>query len=244
MIIIPMGGLSKRFTERGFNKPKFMLEMQDRFVFDYAILSFEHYFNFEVIRFIIIQNEETNSFIKTRCEALGLKKFEIVQLPHVTLGQADTVFQGIQDINDERLLIFNIDTFNFGFRLPEKMESLDGSLECFKTSGDQWSFVLPRKGQDHLVDKTAEKSRISDLCSTGFYHFKSARLFKEAFLHSRKNNLITKGEYYIAPLYNFLVSQGKKIGYFLNDQSTLFFCGTPEEYVQCLKTDIESVRRK
>ena len=39
-----------------------------------------------------------------------------------------------------------------------------------------------------------------------------------------------KGELYVAPLYNYLISKNKEIHYELISRYEVVFCGTPDEY--------------
>ena len=43
-IVIPMAGLSSRFTKAGYTLPKYMLYVVDKSLFYLAVRSFEHYF--------------------------------------------------------------------------------------------------------------------------------------------------------------------------------------------------------
>ncbi|MBD6989485.1 capsular biosynthesis protein, partial [Vibrio parahaemolyticus] len=44
MIIIPMAGMSSRFFNAGYDKPKYMLEARGVTLFEHSILSFKKYF--------------------------------------------------------------------------------------------------------------------------------------------------------------------------------------------------------
>ncbi len=39
MIVMPMAGLSSRFTKAGYTKPKYMPEAFDKPLFDYALIN-------------------------------------------------------------------------------------------------------------------------------------------------------------------------------------------------------------
>ena len=52
MIVIPMAGLSSRFFKAGFDVPKYQLKVDDDYVFDLALKSFERYFDTEL--FVIV----------------------------------------------------------------------------------------------------------------------------------------------------------------------------------------------
>ena len=47
MIVIPMAGMSRRFTEAGYTLPKYMLPAHQRSLFAHAVDSFRHYFKTE-----------------------------------------------------------------------------------------------------------------------------------------------------------------------------------------------------
>ena len=232
MIIIPMAGLSSRFFKAGYNKPKYMLDAHGQSLFDHAILSFKEYFKKIPFLFIVRDIHETPRFVQERCESLGILDFKIVILDKETRGQAETVALGLKESDWQGpLTIFNIDTFRPGFKFPKQTEA-DGYLEVFKGEGDNWSFAKPAAVGSDIVIETAEKRAISNLCSTGLYHFGSKSLFTEAYSHmiNQPQTEWDKGELYVAPLYNYLINNGAVIRYNEIDKSEVIFCGVPSEY--------------
>ncbi len=237
MIVIPMAGLSSRFFEAGYDKPKYMLPAHGMPLFDHALLSFKAYFDSVPFLFIVRDVFQTPEFVKTRCQRLGIKSFDIVILNDETRGQAETVFLGLDKVTDDTpLTIFNIDTFRPDFVLPQIVSQSDGYLEVFRGEGSNWSYAKPESAESTRVIETAEKNPISDLCSTGLYHFKSAGDFKRIFQleAERPASEWQKQELYIAPLYNYLIKEGKQIHYHLIDKSEVIFCGVPQEYLDYL----------
>lgn len=234
-IIFAMAGASSRFTSAGYKIPKYMLPLQNKSVFFRAVSSFAKYFN--KIEFIFIYRDlcGTKDFITKECRALGLENYHAIELPHLTQGQAQSVYEALCTLkisDDENMLIFNIDTFRADFTLPNcfDLEQIDGYLEVFRGEGEQWSFVLPKDEILRKVAQTTEKKRISPLCSSGLYYFRRVADFKAAFESMLKNNAKSKGEYYIAPIYNALISQGRDIRYHEINPNQIIFCGTPSEY--------------
>lgn len=232
MFVIPMAGLSSRFFKAGYDKPKYQLMLGKETVFSWAVRSFEKYFQTDKFVFIYRDVYNTNQFIQSELDKLEILDYELVCLPEETLGQADTVYQGISYISsDEEIYIFNIDSKILNFNKPSWVAECDGYLEVFKgEEGEHWSFVLPESENSLKVIKTTEKERISDLCSDGLYYFKKKSTFEKLFLNAKVNNQTTKNEYYIAPLYNRLISQDLIVYYNLIMRSNILFCGTPDEY--------------
>jgi len=232
MFVIPMVGKSSRFFNAGYVEPKYKLLVDKISVFEHAVRSFEKYFQTDKFLFLVRSDYDAASYVRSMAETMGIRQFFIVVFAEETQGQADTVYQGLAHANEfaqvsEPVYIFNIDTFRPGFEKSPKSAD-DGYLEVFKGEGTHWSFALP--GEDGRVLKTTEKERISDLCSNGLYYFKSIVLFNDAFEHSIRENLKAKGEFYIAPLYNFLIANGFTISYEIIPATAIVFCGTPEEY--------------
>lgn len=238
MIVLPMAGLSSRFFKAGYSVPKYMLDLHGAPVFDHALGSFAGLFGQE--RFVIICRDVhgTPDFVRARAAALGLapEALDLVVLERETAGQAETVAQGLRDVGgveDLPLTIFNIDTFRPGFAHPTGFDvgAVDGYLEVFHGAGDHWSFARAAEGSDRVTEVT-EKVRISDLCSDGLYHFRSAGMFLSLYaeIEAKDPATLQGGEYYVAPLYNIAIGRGADIRYALVPAEAIRFCGTPDEY--------------
>lgn len=236
-----MAGLSSRFMKGGFTLPKYMLYVKEKSLFNLAVSSFEQYF--DSCRFIFVARDvyDTPRFIEEECRLLGIKDYKIV-VTRPTRGQAETVFKGIQEADilpNESILIFNIDTFRPAFSFPENIDKWDGYLECFVGSGVNWSYAETEDGSpDSKVIRTAEKNEISNYCSTGIYFFKKASDFINAYRESETSLIDGVKELYIAPLYNFLIREGKDIRVNIIRQDEVTFCGIPQEYIDYLKENL------
>jgi len=239
MIIFPMAGQSKRFSQKGYAVPKFMLPLWGGHVFDFAVSSFAPVFADVPFLFIYRESGNVRPFLDARVAALGISDARFIKLEQMTGGQAETVALGVGQAgvpDDAPLTIFNIDTFRNPRASPIAFPSgQSGWLEVFRGAGENWSFVRPSAISPGFADETAEKVAISDLCSTGLYHFASAALFRQAFDQERKKP--SAAELYIAPVYNHLIRDGHLIGYGLVAQQDLVFCGVPDEYETLIEAD-------
>ena len=230
MFLITMAGLSSRFFAAGYKLPKYQLMLGDQTVFELSVRSFERYFTSDKFAFVVRDIFSTPDFVRTECQRLGIQRFEIVVLESETRGQAETAKLALDRLDsNESIYIFNIDTFRHGFRKPEFVDSCDGYLEVFRGPGEQWSFVEP--GPENRVVRTTEKIRISDLCSDGLYYFRSGETFKELFEEAVARDERSKGEFYVAPLYNNLIARNGDARYVIIDSKQIDFCGTPDEYL-------------
>ncbi|MNJ21916.1 hypothetical protein D3C77_162790 [compost metagenome] len=233
MIIITMAGASSRFFKAGYSIPKYMLEIGGKSVFKHSIESFSNYFKSENFVFVIRDIYDTGEFISREIEELGISNYQVITIDNETRGQAETAYIATSRFDDDfPIYIFNIDTFRYNYLKPDFVNDCDGYLEVFRAEGEHWSFIL--SDENGNVTKTTEKDRISDLCSDGLYYFKSKKDFESAFEDAITHNKTVKGELYIAPLYNELISRGKTIKYAEISLDQIDFCGTPQEYTDLL----------
>ena len=236
-----MAGLSSRFFKAGFEVPKYQLMIDDAYVFDLALKSFERYFVSELFVIVLRDCFDTRQFVEKRLQALNIKNYLIKVLDFETQGQAETVLLGIDtpEINDnESVFIFNIDTFRYDFIKPDFIDDCAGYLEVFRGNGEHWSFI--EVNDNDQVIRTTEKQRISDLCSDGLYYFASKSLYIDLITQAKERKLLVNNELYIAPIYNLLIEQGKEVRYHCIDNSEIDFCGTPDEYNYLLQNGLKS----
>lgn len=240
-IIIPMAGLSSRFSKGGYTLPKYMLYIKEKTLFNLAVSSFDKYF--KTCKFVFVARDvyDTPRFVDEECKLLGIDNYQVV-VTEPTRGQAETVFKGVDVANipsNESILIFNIDTIRPGFTFPSDVESWDGYLECFVGDGANWSYAKTEDGTAKTkVIETAEKKEISNFCSTGIYHFKHASDFVNAYHENERTPINGVKELYVAPLYNFLIRDGKNIHVDIIRKDEVLFCGVPQEYVEYLKNHL------
>lgn len=248
MIVISMAGRSSRFFDAGYTEPKYQLRAFGESLFAHSIRSFERYFDSSRFLFITLAQYSAADFVRAECRRLGIEDVEIVVLDELTRGQAETVQKGLAAVGTraEPITIFNIDTAEPGFVQPEFSKECDGYLDVFVGTGNNWSFAKPATDGSNRVVETAEKRPISNLCSTGLYHFASS----DDFLAAYQNQLdggpkrLTRGEIYVAPLYNFLIESGKDIRYRILDRDDVVFFGTPAEYDALLHESYSPLDRR
>ena len=238
MIILPMAGRSSRFLKAGYTRPKFMLDAHGHSVFEHVLSGFHRRFDKEEFLFIALEEDNVEEFVSAACDRLGLSRaaWRLATLPKPTEGQAQTIAEGIRcaGVSDTSITIFNIDTIRPDFEYPDSFDvgDVDGYLEVFRAAGDGWSFVDPSLSHDQDVRRVTEKVRISDLCSTGLYYFRSASLFLDVYaqIENRPAQELQGGERYVAPLYNLLIEQGCRVKYHEIPLSGIIPCGVPAEY--------------
>ena len=229
-IVITMAGLGSRFREAGYNVPKYMIEAHGKSLFEWSLLSLKGYTDENTYFYFIVRAEDKASdFINEEAKKLNCNNIRVIELDHTTDGQATTAMLAADYWRkEEPLMIYNIDTYVEAYEMKASELKGDGFIPCFHAPGDHWSFVsLDENGR---AVEVREKQRISDNCTLGAYYFKSCGLYEEMYkeYYSSDANL-EKGEKYVAPLYNYMISKGMDIYISIVDFNKVHVLGTPAE---------------
>ncbi len=228
-IVMPMAGRGSRFADVGHRVPKPMIEVKGKPMYAWAMDSLPLALARSVV--FICLKEHLEGFgleedIRKRYAALNPV---ILPLTKVTQGQACTVLEAREQIDrDEPLIIYNADTWcrtSMAKTLPTLPKSVAGVLGVFEAPGDKWSFA--RTDAQGRVVEVAEKKRISNLASTGLYHFTSgAEFVAEADAMITANERVNN-EFYVAPVYNRMIAKGRDVRVDVAEE--VWVLGTPED---------------
>lgn len=228
--IIPMAGQGARFVQARYQLPKMLLEAHGKTLLEWSLNSLPLQLA-NVVVFVGLAEHENKFALQRRIQELYPElncKFMFIE--KVTRGQAETVYLTMPLCTpNEPVVIFNIDTFFSSSTLANNLlkTEVDGVLGEFKSNENRFSFAAIDT-ESKYVTEVQEKEVISDHALTGLYTFKTAYDFITAFEYFEKNDIKTKGEFYIAPMYNYLINKGKK--YILDYSEKHYILGTPDEY--------------
>jgi dTDP-glucose pyrophosphorylase len=229
-----MAGLGSRFINAGYRLPKMLLEAHGKTLLEWSLDSLPLHLASSVI-FVGLTDHEEQYELSVRIKNLYPDmNCKFIFLEQVTRGQAETVYLALAECEmDQPLVIFNIDTYFYSPALEQVLldHNHDGVLGSFNSDEDRFSFAALDK-DDHYVIEVREKEVISNNALTGLYTFKHAYDFEKTYAYHVKHDLRVKGEFYIAPMYNYLISAGKH--FVLDAAEKHFILGTPEEYSQFL----------
>ena len=160
---------------------------------------------------------------------------KIIIVDKVTEGAACTALLAREFINnDDPLLITDCDHYIDGktlFKDIETHEKIDGIIPVFYANNPKWSFS--KIDEQGYVTEVAEKIQISRNANIGAYYFKKGRDFVWAAEEMIEENDRTNGEFYIAPVYNYLIRRGKLIK--LSRPRFVHGLGTPKDVEKFLE---------
>jgi len=224
-IIIPIGGVGKRFKEEGFSSPKPLINVLGVPMIFRVLESLKLSKEDKVH---IVYNPELKSY---NFESLLIREFDdinfnFISLKNSTKGAAETVLFGLQNIDEQDLqkefLLLDCDTF-YSEDIISKYKSSDNknSIFYFNDTDNKPIFSYIILDESNRVILIKEKEKISDNANSGAYGFKSGVLLKKFC----EKIMDSKSELYISMIYEQMIIEGEEIkGILIKD----FFCvGTP-----------------
>lgn len=231
-IVYPCAGSGKRFKDQGYTKPKPFIDVYGKPMIQ------------RVIENISVGNDCFDILIFQK----GSTKFNFVQsafsrhrdcsyVDGVTEGAACTVLTVKDKINnDKHLLIANSDQLiDCDWEAFEKLkadESVDGIIFTFISDGNpKWSYA--KVTNDNKIVEVAEKNPISSLGSCGIYWFRKGSDFVKYAEQMIEKNIRTNNEFYLCPVYNEMIADGKNIKSF--QVNSMVGLGTPEDLNHYMK---------
>jgi dTDP-glucose pyrophosphorylase len=227
-IVIPLAGEGRRFRDAGYKGPKMLLNVCGRPMLYWALDSLSTHYDLNQA-IVICRKTDALRYPLERVIREYCPGARIILLEEATQGQAHTVLSIREHLQlDEPLLIYNGDTYT-RYSLPVQStvqkEPDGGCIVVFRSEKPGYSYV--EAGPDRLALQIKEKEPISPFATTGLYYFTQSRLFIEAAEKAMLNRELVRGEYYVAPLYNTLIQQGKQVA--ILESEYCLPLGTPEE---------------
>lgn len=236
-VLIPMAGEGSRFREAGFSFPKPLIEIPNfngnpmiKVVFDSLGIQGRSIF-------IVQKNHRTKYNLDSLLNLIAPKN-KIIQVESVTEGAACTCLLAKSEINNqEELIIANSDQFvewrpeEFIYFMRNK--NADFGILTFPNTHPKWSYA--KTDSQGRVIEVAEKKPISENATVGIYYWKKGSDFVRSAESMIKKNIRVgqafngKGEFYVAPSFNEMISEGKKGYIFPIPASKVHGLGTPED---------------
>ena len=234
-ILIPMAGRGSRFEEQGYTDKKPFIDVNGKPMIHRVIKNLGMEFDKEYLFILICLQEDYDKYDFTEFEkVIGHNSYDVVILDDVTEGAAQTVLTAKDLINDDTpLMTMNSDQLvDWDIeRLFEMCEQFDGVIPCFYGEGNAWSYA--RTLDNGYVQEVAEKKQISNNATAGYYYWKKGSDFVKYAEQMIEQNSRTNGEFYVAPVYNWAIKDGKKIGIGMVDE--IYELGTPEYLEEYLR---------
>lgn len=227
-LIIPMGGASSRFYNKGYIQPKPLIEIQEKPFLYWAAMSILKFTEVADLTFVVLR-QHINEFQIDRVIKNHFPDAHIEIVENILPGPVFTSLRGVEGISDNAPIIFNdCDHIFKCSAVNEVFHSgsidFDGGLLIFESSEPQFSYVVYDDKQK--IIGTVEKKALSRHAICGAYIFRSAGLFRN--IAERYIGECPYNECFMSGLYSVMCSRGMTVKEYLLDFHVEF--GTPEEY--------------
>jgi len=233
-ILIPMAGEGSRFVKEGYTFPKPLIDVNGKPMIQTVVENLD--FDCEYIFLVRTEHLEKYSGLIDTIDRITNGKFKYVAVDGLTEGAACTALLAEEYINnDEDLLIANSDQYITyepqNFNMLKSLTSVDAMVFTFNAVHPKWSFV--KTNSRGFVVEVAEKKPISDIATCGIYWYRRGSDFVKYANQMIENNIRVNNEFYIAPVYNELIKDGKTLVPFYVHE--MWGIGTPEDLRRFLK---------
>jgi len=233
-ILIPMAGEGSRFSKEGYTFPKPLIDVNGKPMIQTVVENLD--FDCEYIFLIRKAHVEKYSGLLDTLQRITNGNCEYVIVDTLTEGAACTALLAEEYIdNDEDLLIANSDQFIEyevqNFNMLRNLTNVDAIVFTFNAVHPKWSFV--KTNSRGYATEVAEKRPISNIATCGIYWYRKGSDFVKYAKQMIQKDIRVNNEFYIAPVYNELIGDGKTlIPFYVHE---MWGIGTPEDLRRFLK---------
>jgi dTDP-glucose pyrophosphorylase len=231
-IVIPMAGEGSRFKSAGYTFPKPLIEVGHGVPMIQAVVNNLTYPYANYI-FLVRAEHEKKYHIKEMLKRIIPinTTMQVVLVNGLTAGAACTTLLAKPHLVEKQpLVIANTDQLvewrGLAYFIEEmEEENADGGMLTFQSVHPKWSYArLDSKGR---VVEVAEKRPISTNATAGIYYWKRAWDYIKYAQQMIEKNLTVNGEFYVCPVFNEAISDGKIIR--TSEAAKMWGLGTPED---------------
>jgi NDP-sugar pyrophosphorylase family protein len=217
-----MAGLGSRFAEKGYKKPKPLIDVNGVPMIKAVVDSL----NIEGNYIFIVQKQHSIEYHLLDVLDEIAPGCTVVEIDGLTEGAAVTTLAAKDLINnDTPLLIANSDqVIVWNSSIVSSILPYKDFIALFLDTDPKWSFSKTTNG---WITRVAEKDPISNFANVGIYGWTKGSDYVKYAEQMIAKNIRTNNEFYVAPVYNEAIADGKQIlGYLVDEMHGI---GTPED---------------
>ena len=227
-VLIPMAGAGTRFEKAGYTFPKPLIDVRGKPMIQWVVESLNMNANY----IFIVQDEHYKRYALQHTLNLIAPNCKIITVSDLTEGAACTTLLAKDYINnDAPLLLANSDQFvdweSNEFMYSMVADEIDGGILTFKSTHPKWSYA--KLDENGFVSEVAEKIPISNHATVGIYYWKQGADYVKYAEQMIQKNIRVNNEFYVCPVYNEAIQDGKKIKISHVDFEKMWGLGTPED---------------
>jgi len=212
-MVIPMAGVGSRFSKTHSGELKPLIDVKGKPMVTRIIdnLSQDKQTKF----FLIISSQlSTDKSFKDILDSLDIN-YELIVAEALTEGPACTCLLAEKYINNsQQLIIVNCDQIIVDFNIKNllnfaKFNQADGIVGAFHSNSNKNSYI--KLSEDLRIQEIKEKIVISNIATNGLHFWSKGSDFVYSANEMIKKDERYGNEFYVAPSYNYMIRDGKKI---------------------------------
>ena len=212
-IIIPIGGMGKRFADEKYLLPKPLIKAHGKPIIFHLLDNLKIKEN-DIL--IIVYREEFNNFNFQQLLRKNYPEilFRFKEVSFNTRGASETVLLGLSCLDENEIedtaIIIDSDVFFEDDILDIARKSLKNLIFYFKDNEETPLYSYVRIDREEVLD-IQEKVKISNNACAGAYCFSSSKILQNLIKEVIQKDEKIKGEFYISNLYKKLIYKNIKI---------------------------------
>jgi len=179
-IIIPLGGIGKRFQDEGYTKPKPLINVIGKPMIFHVL---DNLRVGEDDTIYIVYNGDLDKFGFCNEIKHHNPKIKFFKQEHRTRGAAETVLCGLKELTtgelNKKTITIDCDTFYLYDVLQKFRKQTDSAVFCFVDTLVEPIFSYVKFDNSSIITDIKEKCKISDYANTGCYCFESGKVLKQ-----------------------------------------------------------------
>lgn len=238
-IIIPIGGIGKRFTDNGYKDPKPLIKIFEKHMIEYVLTNLV---TTKDDKIFIIYNSNLDKYNFLNIISTFYPHIKLITINRETCGAAETLMLGIEQIiknysHDKKCLIMDCDTF-YTQDIVGLFRDIEDNAVFYTIKESEPPIYSYIELSGKQIVNIAEKKKISNNANTGAYAFSDINILYDYCKKVIENNVRFNGEAYTSCVISLMIKDGLIFEGIELDNNYVFSLGTPhdvEEYIKKTK---------
>ena len=237
-IIIPIGGKGERFKNKGYTKPKPLINIFEKPMILYVLdsLNISKNDKIYIIYNTILEKDNFTQVIKNKYPLI-----EFIPLTRNTSGAAETLYFGLKKMNSDinnsnKNIILDCDTFYQEDIIDIYRSSVHNNAVFYSVKENEkpiYSYI--QIDEDRRIIDIKEKEKISNNANTGAYCFENIEVLCKYCKYILDENIVFNNEPYTSCVINEMIKTNNTFyGIELKD-SSIVSLGTPSDVEKYIK---------
>ena len=227
-LIIPLGGVGRRFSNEGYLQPKPLIKVLGKPILFWTLDSLKLESD---DRILIPYHHSLDHYNFPSIMKKSYPHARLLRIPRDTKGAAETVMFALKEMDDHDLskktICLDGDTFYDCDVVSLSKEFDFGGVFSFDSVADKPIYSYVKVDSNGIIEEIKEKQKISNRANTGCYVFNTGHELKQYASRSIEEYYDGNSELYISTIISRMLSDGHLFHNVMIDKDQINVLGTP-----------------